>query len=303
MGAGGSLVLKYHEAVPEMRLEMSRNEPSQKLIFPDRQMTLSRTHVMGIVNVTPDSFSDGGRFYDRDVAASHALKLVEDGADIVDVGGESTRPGSDPVSADEEWRRVEPVIRALEDETDIPISIDTMKPEVAWKAIEAGAIMVNDVSGLRNKDMTELVARERVAVVIMHMLGEPKTMQEDPSYIDVVEEVKDYLRRQMDTAIKAGVSSDSIVLDPGIGFGKTIEHNLRLINLVKEFEELGRPVMIGASRKSFIGHINKTEVTDRLEGSIAAAILAAVRGARIVRVHDVKETVRALKVAEAILRA
>jgi len=282
---------------------MSWNPPTYKLVFPDRQMILSRAHIMGVVNVTPDSFSDGGMFHEQDTAIKHALRLVEEGADIIDVGGESTRPGSSSVPADEEWRRVEPVIRALERETDVPISIDTMKPEVAWKAIEAGAIMVNDVSGLRDKEMVDLVAREHVAVTIMHMLGEPKTMQENPVYRDVVKDVKDYLRDQMQAAMDAGVAKDSIVIDPGIGFGKTVEHNLELINHVPDLADLGRPVMIGASRKSFIGAITRADVTDRLEGSLAAAVMAVVRGARMLRVHDVKQTLRALKVAEAILRA
>jgi len=281
---------------------MSWNPPTYKLVFPDRQIILNRTHIMGVVNVTPDSFSDGGMFFEQDAAVKHALELVEEGADIIDVGGESTRPGSSSLPADEEWRRVEPVIKALERETDVPISIDTTKPEVAWKAIEAGAIMVNDVSGLRNKEMVGLVAREHVAVTIMHMLGEPKTMQENPVYRDVVNEVKDYLRRQMQVAIDAGVAKDSIVVDPGIGFGKTVEHNLELINHVPDLAELGRPVMIGASRKSFIGAITRADVADRLEGSLAAAVMAVVRGARIVRVHDVRQTLRALKVAEAILK-
>ena len=282
---------------------MSWNPPTYKLVFPDRQIILSRTHIMGVVNVTPDSFSDGGSFFEQDTAVKHALGLVEEGADIIDVGGESTRPGSSSVPADEEWRRVEPVIRALERETDVPISIDTMKPEVAWKAIEAGAIMVNDVSGLRNKEMVELVVREHVAVTIMHMLGEPKTMQENPVYQDVVKEVKEYLQSHMQAAIDAGVAKDSIIIDPGIGFGKTVEHNLELINHVSEFAELKRPVMIGASRKSFIGSITRSDVADRLEGSLAAAVMAVVRGAHILRVHDVKQTMRAVKVAEAILKA
>ena len=282
---------------------MSWNPPTYKLIFPDRQMILSRTHVMGVVNVTPDSFSDGGKYFDQEAAVKHALRLVEEGADIVDVGGESTRPGAGSVSVEEEWRRVEPIIKALERETDVPISIDTMKPEVAWKAIEAGAIMVNDVSGLRNEEMVKLVAREKVAVIIMHMLGEPRTMQENPAYRDVVKEVKEYLGHQMEVAVKAGVPPEAIVIDPGIGFGKTVQHNVALINHVSDFAELGRPVMIGASRKSFIGKITSANAEDRLEGSIAAAVLATVRGARLVRVHDVRPTVRALKIAEAILKS
>lgn len=282
---------------------MSWNPPTHKLVFPDRQMILSRTHVMGVVNVTPDSFSDGGKYFDREAAIKHALRLVEEGADIVDVGGESTRPGAGSVSVEEEWGRVEPVIKALERETDVPISIDTMKPEVAWKAIEAGAIMVNDVSGLRNEEMVKLVASEKVAVVIMHMLGEPRTMQENPAYRDVVKEVKEYLGRQMEAAVKAGVPPEAIVVDPGIGFGKTAQHSLALINHVSDLAELGRPVMIGASRKSFIGKITSTNADDRLEGSLAAAVLAAVRGASLVRAHDVRPTIRALKVAEAILKS
>ena len=282
---------------------MSWNPPVCRLIFPDRQMILSRTHVMGVVNVTPDSFSDGGKYFDQDAAIKHALSLVDEGADVVDVGGESTRPGAESVSVEEEWRRVEPVIKALERETDVPISIDTMKPEVAWKAIEAGAIMVNDVSGLRNKEMVKLVAKEKVAVVIMHMLGEPRTMQENPSYGDVVKEVREYLGHQMGVAVKAGVPPEAIVLDPGIGFGKTVQHNLTLINHVSDFAELGRPVMIGASRKSFIGKITSTNADERLEGSLASAVLGAARGARFVRVHDVRSTIRALKVAEAILKS
>ncbi len=282
---------------------MPWNPPTYKLIFPDRQIVLSRTHIMGVVNVTPDSFSDGGKFFDHEVAVKQALSLVDEGADIIDVGGESTRPNSEPVSSEEEWRRVEPVIKALARETDVPISIDTTKPEVAWKAIEAGAIMVNDVSGLRDEEMVKLVAKEHVAVAIMHMLGTPKTMQQDPVYADVVTEVKEYLKGQMDKAVNAGVISESIVIDPGIGFGKTVQHNLTLINHVESLMELGRPVMIGASRKSFIGKITSADVDDRLEGSLSAAVLAAVRGARIVRVHDVKQTLRALKVAEAILKS
>jgi len=282
---------------------MSWNPPVYKLIFPDRQMILSRTHIMGVVNVTPDSFSDGGKYFDQEVAIKHALRLVEEGADIVDVGGESTRPGAGSVSVEEEWRRVEPVIRALERETDVPISIDTMKPEIAWKAIEAGAIMVNDVSGLRNVEMVRLVAKEKVAVVIMHMLGEPRTMQENPTYSDVVKEVKGYLGHQMGVAVKAGIPPEAIVLDPGIGFGKTVQHNLALINHVSDLAELGRPIMVGASRKSFIGKITSTDADDRFEGSLAAAVLATVRGARFMRVHDVRPTIRALKVAEAILKS
>ncbi len=282
---------------------MSSVPPTQKLIFPDRQLIMSRTHIMGIVNVTPDSFSDGGKFMDHHTAIEYALRLVDEGADIIDVGGESTRPGSDPVSAYDEWNRVGPVIEAIVDRTDVPISIDTMKPEVAWKAIEAGAIMVNDVTGLRNIDMVDLVAKEGVAVTVMHMLGEPKTMQHNPVYEDVVREVREYLQERIDAAVSAGVKREAIAIDPGIGFGKTVEHNLRLINHVGELAKLGRPVCIGVSRKSFIGSITSSEVTDRLEGSLAAAVIAVCRGARIIRVHDVKETIRAIKVAEAILKS
>ncbi len=266
------------------------------------EIRLDRTRVMGILNVTPDSFSDGGRYLDPTEALRHGLEMVERGADLLDVGGESTRPGSDPVPADEEWRRVGPVIRDLANKVDVPLSVDTMKPEVAAKAIEAGASIVNDVSGLREPAMVRVVAGSRVGAVVMHMLGNPKTMQTHPQYDDVVRAVRSFLTERIRVLEAAGVASDAVAVDPGVGFGKTQEHNLALLRHLDRIVALGHPVVVGVSRKSFIERIGGGESGERLPGSIAAATLAVANGAHLVRVHDVPETVRAMRVADAVLR-
>jgi len=266
------------------------------------EIRLDRTRVMGILNVTPDSFSDGGRYLDADQALRHGIEMVEHGADLLDVGGESTRPGSDPVSADEEWRRVGPVIRDLAAKLDVPLSVDTMKPEVAAKAIEAGASIVNDVSGLRETAMVQVVARSGVGAVVMHMLGNPKTMQTHPEYADVVGEVHSFLTERIRVLEAAGVASDAVAVDPGVGFGKAQGHNLALLQHLDRIVALGHPVVVGVSRKSFIERLGGGEPGERLSGSIAAATLAVAKGAHVVRVHDVRETVRAMRVADAVLR-
>jgi len=257
---------------------------------------------MGVLNVTPDSFSDGGRYFAPDVAIRHGIDMVDGGADLLDVGGESTRPGSDPVSADEEWRRIGPVIRGLAAKVHVPISVDTMKPDVAAKAMEAGASIVNDVSGLQDPALVRLVAKTRAGVVAMHMLGNPKTMQEHPHYRDVVGEVRSFLADRIRALESAGVASEAIAIDPGVGFGKTLEHNLALLGHLNELAALGHPVVVGVSRKSFIERIAGAEAADRLPGSLAAAILAVAKGAQIVRAHDVRATVQATRVADRILR-
>jgi len=266
------------------------------------EIRLDRTRVMGILNVTPDSFSDGGRYLDPEQALRHGFEMVEHGADLLDLGGESTRPGSDPVSAEEEWRRVGPVMRDLAAKVDVPLSVDTMKPEVAAKAIEAGASIVNDVSGLREPAMVHVVARSRVGAVVMHMLGNPKTMQNHPEYADVVGEVRSFLTERIRVLEVAGVATDAVAVDPGVGFGKTQEHNLALLQHLDRIVALGHPVVVGVSRKSFIERLGGGEPGERLPGSIAAATLAVARGAHVVRVHDVRETVRAMRVADAVLR-
>jgi dihydropteroate synthase len=262
-----------------------------------------RTLVMGILNVTPDSFSDGGQFLDPARAVEHGLRMVEDGADLVDVGGESTRPGSDPVPANEERDRVLPVIERLAESTSVPISVDTMKPEVAADAIKAGASIVNDVSGARDPAMLQVVRDSDAGLVLMHMLGEPKTMQSEPHYDDVVREVHAYLRERELAAIGAGITKDRLCVDPGIGFGKTADHNLTLLKHCFAFRDLGVPVLFGTSRKAFLGHLLEAEPGDRLEGTIATTVWLASRGVHIVRVHDVRETTRALRVVEAIRSA
>jgi dihydropteroate synthase len=256
--------------------------------------------LMGVVNVTPDSFSDGGRYLDATAAVAHGEKLLDDGAGILDVGGESTRPGAVEVDAAEELRRTEPVVAGLAGRA--TVSIDTSKLAVAEAALDAGASIVNDVSALRHdSEMAALCAERGAGVVLMHMPGNPRTMQDDPVYEDVVGEVKAFLAGRIEVAVAAGIDEERIWLDPGIGFGKTIEHNLELLRRLAELRDLGRPLVIGTSRKSFIGRIDGSAVDDRLGGSIASSVLAAAEGAGVLRVHDVAETAQAMRVAEAVL--
>ncbi|MBI1994117.1 MAG: dihydropteroate synthase [Deltaproteobacteria bacterium] len=262
---------------------------------------LRRTALMGVVNVTPDSFSDGGRYFEPAQAISHGVKLVEEGADIIDVGGESTRPGARPVSGREEVERVIPVIRGLRRELSAPISVDTYKADVAKAALDAGADMVNDISALRfDPAMAPLIAAEKVPVVLMHMRGTPRTMQRRPHYRDVVEEVREFLRDRIRFAVQAGVDLERIIVDPGIGFGKELEHNLALLRALPALADLGRPVLVGPSRKTFIGKILDVGPEERLEGSLAAAVAAVLGGASVIRTHDVKEARRAIRVADAM---
>ncbi|HEU4658783.1 MAG TPA: dihydropteroate synthase [Capillimicrobium sp.] len=257
--------------------------------------------VMGIVNVTPDSFSDGGAFLDPRAAIAHGYTLVGEGAAILDVGGESTRPGADPVPEELELRRVVPVIEGLRD-TGAELSIDTMKLRVAEAAMQAGATLVNDVTALRHDpEIAGLVADRGGELCLMHMLGEPRTMQQDPRYDDVVSEVKAFLEERLEAAIREGIKEERVLLDPGIGFGKTIDHNLELLRRLDEIVAIGRPVVVGTSRKTFLGTISGRDVGDRLGGTIATNVLALARGASIFRVHDVAPVADALAVAAATL--
>ena len=263
-----------------------------------------RTLVMGILNVTPDSFSDGGRFLQKDAAVRRALDMAANGADIVDVGGESSRPGAEPVSADEELRRVLPVIAELAREPGLIISVDTHKAEVARAALDAGAAMVNDISAMTaDPAMASVVAESGAAVCLMHMQGNPQTMQIAPTYTDVVREVRDYLGERAHAALAAGIAADRIVIDPGFGFGKTLDHNLEMLRRLREFTELGYPVLVGTSRKSMIGALlGGAPPTDRTEGTAATVALAIANGASIVRIHDVREMWRVVCVADAVVR-
>ncbi len=259
---------------------------------------------MGVVNVTPDSFSDGGRFLDADAAVEHGLGLASEGADILDIGGESTRPGADPVGEDEELRRVVPVIERLARSGQARLSIDTTKVAVARAALEAGASLVNDVSALRfDPGMAALVAETGAGCCLMHMLGEPRTMQEDPRYDDVVSEVKAFLEERLAFAVAEGIDEERVWLDPGIGFGKTAEHNLELLRRLGEIVAIGRPVVVGTSRKSFLGKITGRGEEGRLAGTLASNVLALERGAEVFRVHDVAQNADALAVAAATVRA
>jgi dihydropteroate synthase len=261
--------------------------------------------VMGVINVTPDSFSDGGLYLDPAAAVAHGLELQEQGAAMLDVGGESTRPGAEPVSADEELRRVIPVIEGLVAAgVAAQLSIDTSKRAVAAPAIETGATLVNDVTAFRaDPEMVSLVAAEGVDVCLMHMLGDPRTMQVDPTYDDVVSDVKAFLEERLAFAVREGVAEERIMLDPGIGFGKNLDHNLELLRRLDEIVSIGRPVVIGTSRKSFLGRLTGREVRDRVAGTIATNVLAYARGARVFRVHDVRPVFDALTVAAATVTA
>jgi dihydropteroate synthase len=256
---------------------------------------------MGIVNVTPDSFSDGGAFLDPRAAIAHGYRLVADGAAILDIGGESTRPGAEPVDEELELRRVLPVVEGLR-ETGAQLSIDTMKLRVAEAAIEAGATLVNDVSALRHDpEIAGLVADRGCDLCLMHMRGEPRTMQREPRYDDVVSEVKAFLEERLEVALREGIREERVILDPGIGFGKTVDHNLELLRRLDEIVAIGRPVLVGTSRKTFLGTIAGRDVGERLGGTIATNVLALARGARIFRVHDVAPVADALAVAAATL--
>ena len=274
-------------------------EHMQRLTLGRFKLSLSCPLVMGVVNITPDSFSDGGKFLAANAAIDHGLQLIEEGADILDIGGESTRPGAEPVNIDEELRRVLPIIQAMQGEN-VPISIDTMKPEVMKAAIQAGVSMVNDVNALRADGALEVCAESNVGVCLMHMQGSPRTMQLEPSYSDVVAEVKTFLLDRAQACERAGIARDRIVIDPGFGFGKNREHNLTLLRRLKEFRELGYAVLAGLSRKSVLGKITGQEVVSRVPASVAAALLAAQNGAHIVRVHDVRATKDALAILHAV---
>jgi len=265
------------------------------------QLNLNRPHVMGIVNVTPDSFSDGGKYSSTDLAVEHGLALIAEGADILDIGGESTRPGAPPVSLDEELRRVMPVIEALAAVSTVPLSIDTYKPEVMRSAIAAGVDIVNDVRALQEDGAVEIVAKSDVGVCLMHMQGMPQTMQLAPSYQDVVSEVVQFLTDRMYVVTSAGIAIDRIVLDPGFGFGKTTAHNIALIQHLTEIDAIGRPLLVGLSRKSVLGKIAGGDEQQRLHAGLAASVISAMKGAKIVRVHDVKATVDALKIVTAVM--
>ncbi len=265
---------------------------------------LERTLIMGILNITPDSFSDGGKFLKPQIAVRQAMQMIEDGADIIDIGGESTRPGSEPVSAKEEMRRIIPVIKELSDNIDRPISVDTYKAETALAAIEAGAAIINDISGMSfDPDMRHVAAEKKCPIILTHIKGEPRNMQQNPTYTDVMGDIHAYLRERIADAVEAGVDQHMIIVDPGIGFGKTVEHNLTILRRLRELQGIGRPVLVGVSRKATIGHLlDGAPPEERIEGTAAAVTLSIAGGAHIVRVHDVKEMARVAKVTDAIVR-
>jgi len=282
-------------------MNLSASTHSAQLICGKFQLDLSRPNVMGIINVTPDSFSDGGKYSALDSAIAHAQQLIAEGADILDIGGESTRPGAEPVSLQEELKRVIPLIEALSPVTPVPLSIDTYKPQVMRAAIEAGAHIVNDVRALQEPGALEIVANSQAAVCLMHMQGMPQTMQLNPNYQDVVSEVIQFLQDRANACLARGISAERIVLDPGFGFGKTKEHNIALIQHLDDLADLGYPLLVGLSRKSVLGKIAGGDEQQRLHAGLAASVISVMKGAKIVRVHDVKATVDALKVVSAVM--
>ncbi len=263
-----------------------------------------KTYVMGILNVTPDSFSDGGLFLNRNRAVAHALRMQDEGADIIDIGGESTRPGAVGISTQEEIRRTSPIIEKIAKKVRVPISIDTYKADVAKAALSSGASFVNDISGLRfDPGMPGLIARKQVPVVIMHIKGTPNSMQKNPSYKSLIPEIMDYLRESIEIARMAGISEDKIIIDPGIGFGKTVSHNFEIIKRLDELTGFEKPILLGPSRKSFIGKtLGDLPAPERIEGTSAATAIGIINGANIIRVHDVEAMVRVAKIADALKR-
>lgn len=274
-----------------------------KMNFAGRELDLSRCHVMGILNVTPDSFSDGGQFNRPDAALARARQMVADGATFIDIGGESTRPGATPVSVQEELDRVCPVVEAAARELDAVISVDTSAPEVMAETAKLGAGLINDVRALQRDGAPEVAAQAGIPVCIMHIQGEPDTMQDRPEYRNVRREVSAFLTERMRVAELAGIRPDNILLDPGFGFGKSLEHNLQLLACLEQMHILGHPLLVGISRKSMLGHITGRDVNERLPASVAAATIAAMKGASIIRVHDVRETVDAVRVVAAVKEA
>ena len=270
-----------------------------------RTFTLGkRTLIMGVLNITPDSFSDGGLYLDKEEAVAHGLRLVQEGADLLDIGGESTRPGSKPIGLEEELRRVIPVIESLAKQVDVPISIDTYKAAIAQQAIEAGAEIINDISGLSlDPSVAQVAAREKVPLIVMHMRGVPETMQKDVHYDSLFSEILQYLKESIREAESAGVDPRQIIVDPGIGFGKTVEDNLQIIKNLQEFRILGKPILVGTSRKTFIGKILNAGAMERLEGTLSSTAIAVFNGAHIVRCHDVGQARKAITVADAIRHA
>jgi dihydropteroate synthase len=274
-----------------------------KMNFAGRSVDLSRCQVMGILNVTPDSFSDGGRFNTADAALVRARTMVDDGASFIDVGGESTRPGAEPVSTQEELDRVCPVVEAIARELDTVISVDTSNPAVMEEVVRLGAGLINDVRALQREGAPEVAAKAGVPVCIMHIQGEPDTMQNNPRYHNVRRDVSSFLTERMRVVEKAGVRPENIILDPGFGFGKTVEHNIQLLATLEQLHLLGHPLLIGVSRKSMLGAITGRDVNERLPASLAAATISAMKGASILRVHDVRETVDAVKIVTAVKEA
>ncbi|WP_417567697.1 dihydropteroate synthase [Marinobacter sp.] len=274
-----------------------------KMKFAGRVLDMSHCHVMGILNVTPDSFSDGGKFNRPDVALERARQMVADGAAFIDIGGESTRPGATPVSVQEELDRVCPVVERVARELDVVVSVDTSAPEVMAETAKLGAGLINDVRALQREGAPEVAARTGIPVCIMHIQGEPDTMQDRPEYRSVRREVSLFLSERMRVAELAGVRPENIVLDPGFGFGKSLDHNLQLMACLEQMHILGHPLLIGVSRKSMLGHITGRDVNERLPASLAAATISAMKGASIIRVHDVRETVDAVRVVTAVKEA
>ncbi|OPY31246.1 MAG: dihydropteroate synthase [Methanomassiliicoccales archaeon PtaU1.Bin124] len=294
-GADMDLLSGLLDAIRNYHSEFTLSVP-----YGRKEMRFDRPLVMGILNLTPDSFSDGGQYFDTDQAVAHAKFMVANGADIIDIGAESTRPGSNEVDPEIELERLLPVLKELVPFIKVPISVDTRHASVAKEALASGASIINDISGLRDDLMLKLLADARVPVVAMHMRGEPRSMQQDVRYEDLVGDIYTELSHIISRAKAAGIKEEKIILDPGLGFGKEAEQNLELLRRLKEFRCLGRPLLIGASRKRFIGHVTGGDPKDRLEGSLAAAMIAVQNGASIVRVHDVPETVKVLKLWKAV---